>query len=272
MLHMAGQWLQRIKTYLKVFNMPITVPANIRMAVPAYKIDQIIGIYTGSFIVGSPPIGGSSTASDTFTTGFGDSCLFQGIFSIDAGSSWNDFGTYRPNLTTAGQPVLQTTTCYGMVSPTGVFTATAKNWYDNVHASGASYTVRYKVLFIAKETQGIITPIATSEILYYTSKYNYQKYLPANGSSFASTSGTTTIAHNLGYVPKVRAWFSPTSTSNNADSISIPAGSIVTLDNYQYATNVYANATSVIFTDVSPSVSPRVSVNGTMYYRAYIDS
>lgn len=252
--------------------MAIVTPANILMAVPAYKIDQIIGIRTGSFIVSAPSAGGSTTASDTFTTGFGDSCFFQGIFSTDAGVSWNDFGTYRPNLTTPGQPVLQTVTCYGMVSPTGVFTATAKNWYDNVHASGSAYTVQYEVLFIAKDTQGIITPIVTNEILYYNSKYNYQKYLPANSSSFASTTGTTTIAHNLGYVPKVRAWFAPTSTSSNADGISIPAGSIVTMDNYQYATNVYANTTSAIFTDISTTVTPRTTKNGTVFYRIYIDA
>lgn len=252
--------------------MPIVTPANIYMAVPAYKIDQIIGIHSGSFVVTAPGVFSSTTASDPFTTGFGDSCFFQGIFSIDGGGSWNDFGTYRPNLTTPAQPVLQTVTCYGMVNPSGVFTATAKNWYDIVHSSSSSYTVQYKVLFIAKETQGIITPIATNEILYYSSKHNYQKYLAANSSSFTSTSGTTPITHNLGYVPKVRAWFSPTSTSNNADGISILAGSIVTMDNYQYATNVTVNTTSAVFTDISTTVSPRTTINGTVYYRIYIDS
>lgn len=242
------------------------------MAVPAYKVDQIIGIHTGSFIVSAPAPFGSTTAADTFDTGFGDSCLLQGIFSTDAGNSWNDFGTYRPNLTTPAQPVLQTVTNYGMVGPTGIFTASAKNWYDNVHASGTAKTVQYKVLFIAKDTQGSITPLSTNEILIYSSAYNYQKYLPTLGSSFASTTGTTTVNHPLGYVPKVRAWFSPTSTSNNADGISIPAGSITTMDNYQYATNVTVNTTAAMFSDVSTTVSPRTTVNGTVFYRIYIDA
>lgn len=251
--------------------MPIVTPANIRMAVPAYKIDQIIGIHSGSFVVSAPALFGSTTAPDTFDTGFGDSCFFQGIFSTDGGSSWNDFGTYRPNLSTPAQPVFQTVTNYGMVSPTGIFTATAKNWYDFVHSSTSAYTIQYKVLFIAKDTQGLITPIPTNEILYYSSAYNYQKYLPPNSSSFSSTSGTTPITHGLGYVPKVRAWFAPTSTSNNVDGISIPAGSITTMDNYQDATNITVNTTQAIFTDVSTTVSPRTRINGTVFYRIYID-
>lgn len=241
------------------------------MAVPAYKVDQIIGIKTGSFSIAAATLGSQEKfATDTFNTGFGDSCFFQGIFSTDSGASWNDFGVYRPNLSTPGQPVLQTTTCYGIVSPTGIFTAAGVNWWDIVHASSSVYTIQYKVAFIAKDNQLPFSPIKTNEMLYYSSKYNFQKVFL--NDSFASTIGNTSITHGLGYVPKVRAFFSPTSTSNNADGISITAGSIVTLDHYQYATNVYVNATQAIFTDVSTSVSPRNRVNGTMYYRIYLDS
>lgn len=253
--------------------MPIIHPENVYMSAPAYKVDQIIGIKTGSFSIAAATLGSQEKfATDTFDTGFGDSCFFQGIFSTDSGASWNDFGVYRPNLTTPGQPVLQTTTCYGIVSPTGVFTAAGVNWWDIVHATSSVYTIQYKVAFIAKDTQGAITPITTNETVYYSSRYNYQKYLPSLSSSFSSTTGSTPITHNLGYVPKVRGFFSPTSTSNNADGISITAGSIVTLDHYQYATNVYVNTTQATFTDVSTSVSPRATVNGTVFYRIYIDS
>lgn len=252
--------------------MSITDRTAINMAVPAYKVDQIIGIKTGSFSIVAATVGSQEKfASAAFDTGFGDSCFFQGVFSTDSGASWNDFGVYRPNLTTPGQPVLQTVTCYGIVSPAGVFTAAGVNWWDNVHATSSVYTIQYKVAFLAKETQGFITPIPTSESLYYSSEFNYQKYLLSLASSFPSTTGSTPITHNLGYVPKVRAFFSPTSTSNNADGISITAGSIVTLDHYQYATNVYVNSTQATFTDISTTVSPRTTVNGTVFYRIYID-
>lgn len=251
----------------------ITHPENVYMSVPAYKVDQIIGVKTGSFtIAAATAVSIQKFASDPFDTGFGDSCFFQGVFSTDGGASWNDFGVYRPNLTTPAQPVLQTVTCYGIMGPTGIFTASATNWWDLVHASSSAYTIQYKVAFIAKDTQGAITPLATNETTYYSSKYNYQKYLPSLGSSFPSTTGSTTITHNLNYVPKVRAFFSPSSTANNADSISIAANSIVTLDHYQYATNINVNTTQAIFTDVSTTVSPRTTRSGTMFYRIYIDS
>lgn len=251
--------------------MPITDRTAINMAVPLNKVDQIIGIHSGSFsITAATAVSGPKFASDPFTTGFGDSCFFQGIFSVDGGASWNDFGVYRPVLTTPGQPVLQTVTCYGMVGPTGIFTASGVNWWDIVHATSSAYTIQYKVAFIAKDTQGSITPISTNENLYYWSKYNFQKIFLS--SSFSSTTGTTPITHNLNYVPKVRAFFSPTSTANNADGVSVLAGSIVTLDNYQYATNVYVNTTQASFTDVSTTVSPRTTRSGTMFYRIYLDS
>lgn len=250
--------------------MSVTQPTKINMAVPNYKIDQIIGIKTGSFNIGVPVAGPPViTAGTAFTTGFGDNCFLQGIFSTDGGLSWNDFGTYRPDLTTAF-PTLQTVTCYGYVSASGVFQPTGVNWYDTNHAIGRAYTIQYKVFFIAKDTQGAITPIGTSEILYYTSAFNYQKIYLSN--NYSSTTGTSVIAHNLGYVPKVRTFFSPTSTQNNADGVSIPAGAMVTLDHYQYATNVQPDTANLTITDVSTSVTPRTTINGQVYYRIYLDS
>lgn len=193
--------------------MPITQPSKIIMAVPEYRLDQIIGIKSGSLSITAPTaITEFTNASATFTTGFGDTCLFQGVFSTDSGTSWNDFGAYRPNLTTAGQPVLQTVTCQGWVTPTGVFTAYGTNWYDFVHSTGTTYTIQYKIVFFAKDMQGLTTTIPTNEILTYDSSFNYLKIF--SSGTFANNTGSpSVVTHNLGYVPRVRAWITTSSSS-----------------------------------------------------------
>lgn len=191
----------------------LTNPAAIFMAIPKYRIDNIIGIHTGSFGISAPTSSsGPITATQSFTTGFSDTCLFQGIFSTDSGATWNDFGANKPNLTTPGDPVLDTVTCQGWVTPTGVFTAQGLNFFDFTHNVGTAYTIQYKVVFFAKDNQRAITPLPTNEILKYNSGFNYQKiYL--SGTFTNNTGSSTTIAHNLGYVPKVRAWFISTTLS-----------------------------------------------------------
>jgi len=240
----------------------ITNPGALHLAVPVNRIDQIIGVHTGAFIISAPtaaPGGSPTNASDSFTTGFGDTCLFQGIFSVDGGASWNDFGSYKPNLTTPAQPVLQTVTCRGWVTPAGVFTAYAENNYDLVHGSGVSYVVQYKVAFLAKDDQGAITPLPRSEILNYSSSFNYQKiYI---GSSFANGGGATTIAHNLGYVPKVRAWITSSRSS------PFPANSLLSYDwpggsNF----NIKVNSTNAVFDSISGYGTANI------LYRIYLDS
>lgn len=241
----------------------ITNPSALNLAIPVNKIDQIIGIRPGTFNVAAPTPGpGSpSTASTTFDTGFGDTCLFQGIFSVDGGASWNDFGSFKPNLTTPGQPVLQTVTCRGAVSPTGIFTANATNYYDGVHFAGTAYTVQYKVAFLAKDDQGAITPIRTNEILYYNSKYNFQKIFLS--SSFANNVGVpTTITHSLGYVPKVRAW----GTSTTGGSFFTP-GSMLSYDVFGGGNfNMAVSTTNVVF----DAITTFGTVN--VFYRIYLDS
>lgn len=241
--------------------MTVTNPADILMAVPDYRIDNIVGITSGSFSISAPTVSVQTTnASQSFTTGFSDTCLFQGIFSVDSGASWNDFGVYIPNLTTAGQPVLQTVTCQGWVTAGGTFTAYGTNWWDLVHSNGTAYTIQYKVAFFARDDQGPITPIPTNEIIKYSSGYNFQKIF-TNGS-FANTSGTTTITHNLGYVPNVRAWF----TSNN--SSPFPSNSLLSYD-WAFAVGSTAIITSTTVT--FPGISGIYGTGNTMY-RIYLDS
>ncbi len=241
--------------------MSIIAPTKINMAVPEYNADQIIGIHTGSFVVAAPTFLADTTASDPFVTGFGDTCLFQGIFSVDGGVSWNDFGSYKPNLSTPAQPVLQTVTCKGWVTPTGTFTAYASNFYDFVHSVGTAYTIDYKVAFLAKDTQGAITPLPTNEILHYSSSFNYQKiYL---SSSFANNIAMPTpIAHNLGYIPKVRAW--GTSTLGGAP---FPTGSMLSYDWFGGSNfNIAVNTSDAVF----DAITGYGTVN--IFYRIYLDS
>ncbi len=246
-------------------------PQAINMIIPDYKIDNIIGITTGSFAISAPTSSpGYTTATQTFNTGFNDTCLFQGIFSTD-GVNWNDFGANQPNLSTPGQPVLQTVTCYGGVGNNGVFTAYGLNYYDLVHSVGTAYTIQYKVAFFAKDNQGAITPISTNEILQYDSSTNYQKI--HSSGSFSNAAGTTTINHGLGYVPKVREWIIPTSNTLAAGgTITIPANTLVTPDwftgytNTGFATGIDTN--NAYFT----SINNGSAISATILYRIYWDS
>lgn len=174
--------------------MPITNPAAIQMAIPQYQFDKIIGILTGSFVAAS----GSVTTTNSQLTGFNDSCYFQGIYSVDSGTTWNDFGSDIADAT-VGLNALDVT---GQSSG-NVFSVVAFN------INTTTYNIQYKVALIAKNNQGFITPIPTSEILYYESTQNYPKiYLPGT-VIYTTTSGvqfSSIVSHNLGYIPKVSAW------------------------------------------------------------------
>lgn len=250
--------------------MPILTEAAAFMSVPAYGIDQIIAVYSGSFTVGAASAGSFATATATNTTGFGDNCYFQGIYALDGGSTWNDFGVYQPNLVTAASPVFQTQTCRGYVTSGGVFTAVGINWYDNVHASSSSHTIQYKVALFSKIGQGIITPVATNELTAHTSKYNSQKVFDS-GTFAISTSASTVVVHGLGYVPKFRAFFVPTnSTAGSEGAYTVPAGAMTTLD--WFSTSLQLDTTQATFGTVVDSVSSPSGINGTMHWRGYLDA
>lgn len=242
-----------------------------------FQSDMIIGVHSDSFTVGSPPSFGTSTNTDTFTTGFGTSCYFQGIFSTDDGSSWNDFGIYRPNLSTPSQPVLQTVTCRGYVTSTGVFTAVGINWYDFVHSTGSSATIKYKVVFFAKQSQGSITPLAITEKAFFDSRYTVQKiYL--KGTFLTSTSSNKIITHNLGYYPKTRSFFEPSSsTGGNEGLATIPAGAMTTLDWFSQSgsgesADIEIGTSSITFTPLQDNVSFPNGITGTQHYLIYLDN
>lgn len=239
-----------------------------------YRSDMIIGVHSGSFTVSTPSAFSYTTNTDTFNTGFGTSCYFQGVFSTNGGTTWNDFGIYQPNLASPG-PQTQTQTCRGFVTTGGVFTAVGINWYDIVHSSATSYTIQYKVAFFAKQNQGDITPLPVTDIVAFDSRYVVPK-IYTQGTFAASTTGNTTISHNLGYYPKVRSFFEPASNTGGVEGVyTIPAGAMATLDWFTGAgisSGIYCSGdiqistTNVVFTQLGTGIA------GTQHYIIYLES
>lgn len=173
-------------------------------------VDQIIGVHTGSISVGAPTSGqGSLSTIDTYTHSFGDSAYFQGIFTTDNGTTWNDFGAQTPYL--GGTfPAFQTADCNATVDTTKA-NITGTSWYDFGNSRSVAYTFAYKIFLMAKNIMAQpITPLPVNEDIFLASKYNYQKIAFADTSALSvadNTAGGVPVSHNLGYFPKVRAWW-----------------------------------------------------------------
>jgi hypothetical protein len=256
--------------------MAVVDPTAIYMAAPEYGLDNIVAIYTGSLNIAAPsntPGNIFKLATATHDTGFGENCYFQGVFNVNGGATYNDLGVYTPILTTP-IPTLQTQTVRAFVSSTGILNVIGVNWYNFVAGTGAAATVGYKILIMTKNTQGNILPTGTNEDLYFNSAYNYQKIF-MEGSVASPTTGNVTVAHNLGYVPKVRAWYSPSANITAGDiGYTLPAGCMATLD----WLNLYNNAIPQMYgqetVDSTNLVfSPMNGVSaGTLDYRIYLDA
>lgn len=180
----------------------------------AFQIDKAIGAPTGTINSPAPGVGSFSLTSETVETGFGESCYFKGIYSIDSGATWNDFGAMIPNVSTPSMPVFQTVDVVGAVEPDGGLRVTVINYYDNVHSVATAYTVLWKVVLFSKNNQGSITPIdIPNPIAFTTLERDYQKIAFQDEIPYNISSGvgkTETITHNLGYIPKVRSFYQAT--------------------------------------------------------------
>lgn len=241
-----------------------------------YQSDMIIGKTSGSISISAPTAGNVYlTGNQTYDTGFGGTCYFQGIFSTD-GSTWNDFGSYKPK-TTGSYPVLQTQTCRGFVSTSGVFTAAGVNWYDYVNMTSAATTIQWKVVFFAKKDQGSITPTGTSYTTQFDTRYETQKIYLWDTFS-ASTTANTTVNHNLNIVPKVRSFFAPTSSTTGIEGwYTVPAGAMATLDWWTgsgsgKSADVQITSTTAVFTPVQDGSSSPNGIAGTQHYIIYVDA
>lgn len=228
-----------------------------------WDMDKIIGTGSGSFSVGAPTSSsGPISATDTFSTPFGTTYYFQGIYSTDGGVTWNDFNAMIPDLTTPTAPVLQTIDVNGAVGSSGTFNVIAFNYYDFAHSVGTARNILWKALFFSKNKQGPTTPLAIEDTKYFTSvERNYQKIAMKGEEAFNVTSGlgrSLTIDHNLGYVPMVRAFYQQTTPAVRMDSPW--AG---------YRIEIRVTESQVIFYQ-DPNYST-VTATGNIEYRIYYD-
>lgn len=185
----------------------ITDASAIRMALPEYPTDKVIGIFTGSFSVAAPTAAqGTVYAEDAQNHGFGDTFLPQLIYST--GGVYNDQDMTVPRLTGAF-PVFQTLDVTAYTTSTQVIVA-ATNWYDNVAGAGFAWNITYKIFCLAKKNQGILVPKPTDQLLRYSSADNYQKIFTEDivPITVPGAAGSTsyTVSHNIGIVPTTRAY------------------------------------------------------------------
>lgn len=251
--------------------MSILNPADIVMAAPDYGQDQIIGIITNTLSVAAPTsISQFTTTTDPKPHSFGDSCYFDGIFSVDGGITWNAFGTQTPNLTTPTQPVFQTVDCEAYVDTVNV-NVNITNFYDNVHGKGTAYTLQYKIYLIAKNTMAQpLTPIPTNQILTYDSSKNIQKILTSRTVAINVAGGavgsSSSIAYTLGYIPKIRAFFLPTATPTTV----FPLNQIVVPPTTAPQIEAHITPTALVFfCDNTLGLS---TISGNIECRIYLDS
>lgn len=227
-----------------------------------YEVDQIIGVFTGSMSVGAPTSGqGSLSVTHNIPHGFGDSAYFQGIFSVDGGSTWNDFGTQTPYFG-GGLPTFQTADCNASVDTTNA-SVTAISWYDYTYSRSQAYNFTYKIFMIAKNTMASpITPINITNNVSFSSRYNYQK-IAAKGSANLSvaygTTGSVTVSHSLGYIPKVRAWWFDSGSGTTCRPI------------YYRTAQVKISTTNIVFYIDNTFFGPGITYAGRIEYRIYYD-
>lgn len=170
-------------------------------------IDKIIGTYEGSFSLTAPAAGATNTVTTPKTTNINETTLFQGIFSVDGGVSWNPFQTRKNHVerTDASINPQGEVFVYGE-SIAGTFNIVAQNQRNLSSTFGTNYTLMYKVALIAKKTQGAITPQPIGSNKLFDSRLNYQKIAVDDVSPTSGVGQTVTVAHNLGYAPKVRVY------------------------------------------------------------------
>jgi hypothetical protein len=178
-----------------------------------YKIDQILGTYTGSLYNPAPAANPftCNTVSVDISTNINDTTFFQGIYSINGGGTWNDLNCHIPNLSTPSVPAFQTQTMYARSLP-NILRLYSDNWsyYNGSTTTSSDYTFLYKVIIFAKSNQGLVTPQPIGSKFHFNSAYNYQKIavddvrtvtIPNTG-----TNTTISVPHNLNYIPKVRSF------------------------------------------------------------------
>jgi len=245
---------------------------DIFLAIPEYGIDQIIGVFSRTITIAAPTaLQGFITQNYTFSTNFNDSCYFQGIFTQNGGTTYNDFGAQTPNLT-APNPFFQSVDVEAYTDASNLYVYVT-NYYDVVHSTSSSYTVTFKVYLLAKNSMLYpIEPIETNNIIIYSSENNYQKIFDKGTIAINVASGangsTGSITHNLGYIPKVKAFFLPSSAPTNVFALNQVISPAL-----GDAPAIYANiTTSTLYFSSDQTYFTAPGVTGNIEWRIYYDN
>lgn len=172
-----------------------------------YPIDKIIGTLTGSFSLSAPAANATNTVTFPWTTNIADTTLFQGVYSVDGGTTWNPL-QYRKNHVETVDPAVNPQGelfVYGE-SKSNLLNIVGSNQRNASSTFGTDYTVQFKVALIAKRDQGTITPQPIGSATLFDSRLDYQKIAVDDVTAISGSGLTTTIPHNLGYIPKVRVF------------------------------------------------------------------
>lgn len=239
--------------------MSVRDSSKLVMAVPENSMDQIVDVLQGSFGAAAATVSGGSVF-DTFSSfdhgiTVPDTFLFQGLWSIDGGATWQEIGNTVPlganangleTLNVSGSSILD------VANNTQFFSLGANNGHP------AAYTVQYKIFLMARSDQDHVPNKPLIKPLRYSSKNKYMK-VAVDSSINLSTGGPTTILHNLGYLPNFDVWVRSHFQSSPDDFYRLDQGS-----------------PKCLITDSSIQLPARSSsstlLEAKAYYRIYLDA
>lgn len=220
------------------------IPTKIGMAEPQFNTDKILYAYQFSvnFI-------GSGSQSTSYSTGLpaGDGFVF-GSFSTDNGNTFQDFGSYAFSSKFTIRPSVTGTARYNRTNSTINFSFT-------LPSTNMTVIIQFIVVVPTANNVHLTQPTVTSGKIAYRSGGNFQKLFLE--SSFTQPNGgsqTTSISHNLGYVPQVRV-FSDQGT-----------------DFIQMINTVGAEVIKVDENNLTFALGSWGSATRTLYYRIYYES
>lgn len=243
------------------------------MAVPQYKVDQILAVYSGSFTVPAPGLF-AGYAEQTFMTGFGDTCLTRCLYTVDGGAKNDD---NFPSPIGSDRFAVQATS-FSKSNTVGV------KAFNRDYTGGASHVISYEIYCYAKSNQGEIEPGTVSQTLAYASKYNYEKIVIDRIADLTVTTGSalsTVVVHNLGYIPDTKTsieYISGTGAAISEDTGSIyPIGLLpntenstgVTIEHNGVKCSVAINETDITYKLLGTTTSMVYTVK--LHYRIYAD-
>lgn len=225
-----------------------------------FMTDRVIQVYTGSSPTVSKGDGVYVEIPTTDVLPEGERCIWVGLWSKD-GTNWVPIGgpTFTSGYVTEWLVTAQ--------SDAGKIILSVANVRDDTARS-----IQYKVAIMLKDNNSVVRATNLPLKPSLDSRYTFQK-IAFSGfptvSVGASTTSTTTITHNLGYVPVVRAFLQYVS---NGDGVVLgQVFDMATSNTPNLACYIKATDTDVSFVlDNSGNV---LTGGGTflLHYRIYYD-